>query len=62
VIDGPAAVTGLAAAVPPGEADAGIEGDCGPWRNGIRTARFVEGTYLGSLATFTVSVKKTDPE
>jgi hypothetical protein len=57
VVNGPPAVV-----VPLGEAEAGLEDDCGPRRSGMRTARCVEGTYLGSVATFTVPARATDPE
>jgi len=46
----------------PGEADAGREDDCGPRRSGMRARRCFEGEYLGSLATFTVPARATDPE
>jgi hypothetical protein len=56
VVNGPAVV------VPLGEADAGLEDDCGPRRSGMRTALCAEGEYLGSVATFTVPARATDPE
>ena len=55
-------VNGPAVAVPPGEADAALENDCGPWRSGMRAMRCAEGEYLGSVATFTVPAKATDAE
>jgi len=55
-------VNRLAVLVPLGEADAAREGDCGPRRSGMRTAPCVEREYLGSVATFTVPAKATDPE
>jgi hypothetical protein len=53
---------GRVVVVPPGEADAALEGDCGPRRSGMRTAPCAEGEYLGSVATFTVPAMATDPE
>jgi hypothetical protein len=61
-VPGVTVVNGLAVVVPLGEAEAGLEDDCGPRRSGMRTARCVEGTYLGSVATFTVPARATDPE
>jgi hypothetical protein len=55
-------VNGPAVAVPPGKADAALENNCGPRRNGMRTIRCAEREYLGSVATFTVPAKATDPE
>jgi hypothetical protein len=54
-------INGPTVAVPPDRADAGLADDCGPRRSGMRTARRFEGEYLGSLATFTVPAKATDP-
>jgi hypothetical protein len=48
--------------MPPGEADTALENDCGPRRSGMREMRWAEGEYLGSVATFTVPAKATDPE
>jgi len=48
--------------VPPGKADAALENNCGPRRSGMRTLRCAEREYLGSVATFTVPAKATDPE
>jgi hypothetical protein len=55
-------VNELPTVVPPGEAAAGREDDCGPRRSGMRTVRRGEGEYLGSVATFTVPARATDPE
>jgi hypothetical protein len=56
-------INGPAVAVPVvGAAGAGLADDCGPRRSGMRTVRPFEGLYLGSVATFTVPARATDPE
>jgi hypothetical protein len=55
-------INGTAVVVPPGETGAVLADDCGPRRSGMRTVRRFEGVYLGSVATFTVPARATDPE
>jgi hypothetical protein len=55
-------VSTLAVLVPLDEADDARERDCGPRRSGMRTAPCVEREYRGSVATFTVPARATDPE
>ena len=61
-VPGVTVVNRLAVLVPPGEADAPREDDRGPRRSGMRTAPCFESEYLGSVATFTVPARATDPE
>src|SRR5262249_38855712 len=60
-VPGVTAASAPAVAAPPGEAGAGLEDDCRPRRSGMRIVPHAEGAYLGSLATFTVPARATDP-